>query len=116
MENNKERKQRILKADVDQNNTFLWLRSSDLKPDTEGFLQAAQDQSLNTKNYVKNSMKVNTSDDFRICNDKPETIDHLVAGCSELAKSEYLNRHNKIAKFIHWNLRKFYDLKAGMNW
>ena len=31
----------------------------------------------------------------RICGQFQETIDHIVAWCPELAKTEYLHRHNK---------------------
>ena len=31
----------------------------------------------------------------RICNQDSETVEHLVAGCTKLAKSEYLTRHNQ---------------------
>ena len=31
----------------------------------------------------------------RICNQHSETVEHLVAGCTKLAKSEYLTRHNR---------------------
>ena len=32
---------------------------------------------------------------FRICNQHFETVEHLVAGCTKLANSEYLTRHNR---------------------
>ena len=31
----------------------------------------------------------------RICNQHVETVEHLVAGCTKLANSEYLTRHNR---------------------
>ena len=31
----------------------------------------------------------------RLCNQHSETIEHLVAGCTKLANSEYLTRHNR---------------------
>ena len=31
----------------------------------------------------------------RVCHERDETIEHLVAGCKVLAKSEYLSRHNR---------------------
>ena len=37
----------------------------------------------------------------RICDQFQETIDHSVAGCPELAKIEYLIRHNKAATYLH---------------
>ena len=31
----------------------------------------------------------------QICNQNSETVEHLVAGCTKLANSEYLTRHNR---------------------
>ena len=31
----------------------------------------------------------------KVCHERDETIQHLVAGCKVLAKSEYLSRHNR---------------------
>ena len=31
----------------------------------------------------------------RICRNFSETVEHLVAGCTKLANSKYLNRHNR---------------------
>ena len=43
---------RIREADVDDYKTNLWLRSTGLKTETEGLINAAQDQSLPTKSYL----------------------------------------------------------------
>ena len=48
----------------------------------------------------------------RICSKQQETIDHLVSGCSELAKTEYTQRHNRIAAYIHWKICKHYNIKV----
>jgi len=37
---------------------------------------------------------------------KAEHIEHTVAGCTTLAPSEYTNRHNKMASYIHWMICK----------
>ena len=37
-------------ADIDQTATHQWLKSSELKGETEGFILAAEDQSLFTRN------------------------------------------------------------------
>ena len=45
---------RCQKADADQGATHQWLRSSGFKSETEGFILAAQDQMLLTRNYLAN--------------------------------------------------------------
>ena len=48
----------------------------------------------------------------RICSKQQEKIDHLVSGCSELVKTEYTQRHNRIATYIHWKICKQYNIKV----
>ena len=65
-------------ADIDQKRTNQWLRSSRLKAETEGFVLAAQDQSLPTRNYQVNVMKNRADPGCRICTQYEEAIDHLI--------------------------------------
>ena len=37
---------------------------------------------------------------------------HLVSGCSELAKAEYIQMHNRIAAYIHWKICKHSNIKV----
>ena len=67
-------------ADVDQMVTHQWLRSSVLKGETEGFILAAQDQSLATRNYKANILHNGADPKCRFCDEKFETVDHLVSG------------------------------------
>ena len=77
-------------ADVDNDATHQWLRSSGLKAETEGFIIAAQDQSLFTRNYQANILKNGADPKCRFCDQHTETIDHLVSGCTVLAPTEYV--------------------------
>ena len=61
-----------------------------LKAETEGLIIAAQDQSLATRSYHARIIKHGTDPMYRICNKYEETIDHIVSGCPELAKTEYI--------------------------
>ena len=108
--------QRSSQADVDCDDTFAWLKSSGLKIATEGFILAAQDQSLKTKNYIANIMKASKDSSCRYCHTYKETIDHLVSGCPTLARKEYIERHNKVAQYVHWKLCKHYQLEASDQW
>ena len=65
-----------------------------MKGETESFIFAAQDQSLFKRNYQANVLHNGADSKCRFCDDKIETIDHLVSGCNILAPNEYSNRHD----------------------
>ena len=53
----------------------------------------------------------------RLCNQYNETIDHIVSGCPVLAKSEFMQRHDKAASYIHWRISKaFKKLPVADKW
>ena len=107
---------RTTQANVSKKQTHQWLKSAGLKPETEGLILAAQDQCLPTNNYKTYISKVSTDDRCRICKNSKETIDHIVASCSTIAPTEYLERHNKIAKYLHWNICKEAGIKTCDKW
>ena len=107
---------RLHEADVDQLNTNQWLRSDGLKAETEGLIIAAQDQTLPTRWYQHNIIKAGTDPLCKVCGQYDETIDHILSGCPELAKAEYIYRHNKVAKYIHWKICKFYNIETNEKW
>ena len=37
-------------------------------------------------------------------------LDHIVSGCPELAKTDYIYRHNKAAAYIHWSICKQFGI------
>jgi hypothetical protein len=101
---------------VDQESTHLWLAKSDLKGETEGFLVAAQDQSLMTRNYQHNILHKDTDSLCRLCHKKVETIDHILSGCEALAATEYLTRHNNAAAYMHWAICKEHHIEVAEKW
>ena len=103
-------------ADVDEVATHQWLRSSGLKGETEGFILAAQDQSLFTRNYQANVLHNGADDKCRFCEEKTETIDHLVSGCSILTPGEYKNRHDRVGQYLHWKICKHFSVDTNTNW
>ena len=103
-------------ADVDQKATHQWLRSSSLKAETEGFIIAAQDQSLFTRNYQANILHNGADPKCRFCDKSVETIDHLVSGCSVLAPSEYVQRHDRVGQYLHWGICREYQIDVHQHW
>ena len=104
---------RIMEAGVDFKQTNNWLKGTGLKAETEGLIIAAQDQSLATRLYHHKIMKDGTSPLSRLCNRCDESIDHILSGCPELAKTEYIRKHNNAAAYMHWKILKHYNIKAN---
>ena len=47
-------------------------------------------------------MKNRADPRYYICTQYEETIDHLISDCPTLATNEYLNRHNRVAQYLHY--------------
>ncbi len=56
--------------------------------------------------------KADISPKCRWCSEKDETVEHLLSGCSALAKDEYLARHNQVATVVYWLLCKKYGIQV----
>jgi hypothetical protein len=83
-----------------------WLREANFKKETEALLMAAQEQSLRL-NFIKFSIDHTVDNgNCRMCGMFPETVQHVVCGCPQLAKVEYLVRHDRMGKTIHWALAR----------
>lgn len=101
----------MYQSHIDLINSNLWLKSGYLFGETEGFMIAIQDKVIATRNYRKFILKENlTSDACRRCNNHPETIDHIIGGCSLLAGVDYTVRHNQVAQIVHQMLAKKHKL------
>ena len=107
---------RISEADVDYHQTNKWLKATGLKSETEGLIIAAQDQSLSTRSYHHHIIKDGTDPLCRICGQFEETINHIVSGCPQLAKSEYINRHDKAGTYLHWKICRANNIKTTDKW
>lgn len=95
---------------VDWKTSVHWLRFGDLFGETEGFVCAIQDQVVKTNNYRRYVIKDGTVDICRACHLPGETIRHITSGCSSLANTEYLHRHNQAARILHQELALKYGL------
>ena len=54
-----------------------------------------------------------------MCNIMPEMMSHVISGCTALASTSYLKRHNSVVKIIHLELAKkfnFIEVKETLKW
>ena len=100
----------------DKEKSWGWLRNGDLKKETKDMILAAHGQALRT-NYVKFSIKHScVSPKCRMCDDKDETVWHVIGECSKLAGTEYKRRHDNLARIIHRALCIKYGFSTAERW
>ena len=86
----------------DKNNTWRWMRKSDLKGCIKTLVCSAQKQSIRT-NYIKyNIDKTAESHLCRVCGTRNEIISHIVSECGKLGQKEYNRRHGSVGKYVNW--------------
>ena len=68
-------------------------------------------------NYIKNKIwgtsKICVC---RLCKTNNETVQHITSACKCLAQTQYLYRHNQVAKYIHWNILQDNNVQVPNNW
>ncbi|KAL1447477.1 hypothetical protein WDU94_012389 [Cyamophila willieti] len=99
-------------TNVDRELSNRWLMDGGVFAETEGFMLAIQDEVIATRNYMKHIIKESNApeDRCRRCGAPGETIDHIISACPTLAQSDYLKRHNNVAKKVHLKLLQHYQI------
>ena len=95
---------------------WQWVRRGFLSKSVEGFMFAAQEQTLRTRWKRAKIEKEDVSDRCRICGKEMETVLHLVAGCEVLSKGGYKRRHDKMGLRIYWEMCKKNGIKCSEKW
>ena len=75
-----------------------------------------QDQALRTSYIQRAIAGTNISPKCRKCNQKDETINHIDSECPALSQKQYKMRHDTVARVVHWNLCKKYQMPCSNNW
>ena len=75
---------------------------------------AAQDKSPATRFYHSNIIKDGTNPLCRVCGKFDDFVDHVLSGCSELADSECIQRHDNAALYIHWKVCQDYKIMTSV--
>ena len=97
-------KQKALMMDIEGNG---WNEeNSSLKH--KAFCEQLKKQTLRV-NAMKYSVdKTSNAPLSRLCNEKAESITHIVSACWILAKRQYRKCHDKVGTYVHWLLCKEY--------
>ena len=63
----------------------MWLRKGNLKTETESLLTTAQNKAKRTNHIKARIDKMQQNSRRRLCDDRDETINHIISECSKLA-------------------------------
>jgi hypothetical protein len=85
---------------VDNEHFLLWPSAGYTYPETEGCAVAFQARIIKSNNYEKPCLEVEVNDRCRKFDSVGETKEYVIAGCSSLFQSAYLERHKQLAKTI----------------
>jgi len=101
---------------VDIEQSYRWLKSGDIKGETESKIVAAQDKEISTNSFKNKILKEEIESKLRLCKQHEETIDHLTSGCPILAKNEYLMRYDKVCTHLHYSICKALGTETTDKW
>ena len=80
-------------------------------PKTIAGVQELYQQLLPTKVYYNRKTKSQVTDEKRrLCGDSLENVQHILSGCSALAQTKYLQRHNNAFKISFFEVLRSLDL------
>ena len=101
---------------MDMKETYGWLKAVNLPAATERLVVSAQDQALQTRYYECKILHRDVIPTCCMCSVDPETVDHIVAGCSALAPMDYTDRHNQVAFIIQWDVCRYFGVPVESRW
>ena len=106
-------KNRLDDNNLDRGGCFAWLHHWKTAPThTVAGLQELYQQLLPTRVYHcrKTGMSGNADERYRICGKTSESVGHILAGCSAIAYTQYLVRHNKALKLLFLEMLRSLNL------
>ena len=84
------------------------MKSLTLKRSTKSTIYAIQTNNIHIKYIKKNIYKRIEDDTCRPFKQKKETIQHVISSCPVVIPTVYIERHDKVCKYIHICLVKKY--------
>ena len=94
----------------------MWLNKGNLTANTESLIMAAQEQVLPTRQLQTEIYYTKDDPRCRLCKDAPETIQHIISGCKQLAGNAYTERHNHVTGVVYRSLCDEYGLNKPQHW
>ena len=107
---------KVVKEAKGSDRTWQWMRGGHLRKWQEGYICAAQERVIRTRQYEAVVLKQGGDRKCRLCHNFNENVEHLISGCEKLSQGEYSRRHDKVGLRIYWELLGKYGLKRKVKW
>ena len=101
---------------ISHEKTWTWLRKGNIKRETDSLQIAAQNKAIRTNHIKERIYKMQQSSKCRLCDDRDETINHIINECSKLPQKEYKTRHDWVGKVFHWEMCKQFKFDRTNKW
>ena len=101
---------------ISHQKTWTSLRKGNLKRETESLQITVQDNAIRTNHIKAKIDKTRQNSKCRLCDDRDETINHIISECSKLAQKEYKTRHDWVGKVIHWEMCRKFQFEHTNKW
>jgi hypothetical protein len=98
------------KQAIDLMTSFEWLRKGRVSSIGVGNVLTAQEGCLLTRSHPAFS-NTNTVTDYRKCKRTTETVEHVISCCPKWLTTLYIDRHDSVARNIHYIICQKYDLQ-----
>jgi hypothetical protein len=101
---------RALRSNIDLTVSFAWLKAGKLSSIAVRNVVAAQEGCLITRTHPMCVSSGNVS--CRACGMATETIEHVLTGCSKWLPTLYIDRHDSVARSLHYRICEKFDLAS----
>ncbi|XP_067930560.1 uncharacterized protein [Watersipora subatra] len=96
--------------------TYMWLNKGNLTVNTELLIMAAHKQVLSTRQLQTKIYHTRDHPRCRLCKYAPETVQHIISRCKQLAGNAYTKRHKHVAGVVDRSLCDEYGLNKPQHW
>ena len=80
----------------------MWLRKGNFKKKAKSLLIAVQNNAIRTSQVKAWIDNIQQNSRCRLCDDRDETINHIISECSKLSQKEYKAWHDWVGRLMHW--------------
>ena len=93
-----------------------WMAREHIHAVHEEVIFGIRDQTVAVREIKRKIWNIPGPSECRLCGKEPETVDHIVSGCCSLGFTDYLARHNSVAKVVFAAILRGHKTEFHRSW